>query len=323
MERFISVLAALLFLSASAKGATGLSSALLTNFNQQHFQVDLTAAPTNIIKISSNVIAGLLWTNKGGILQPTDLALPVEIDSQITFGPGMTNALYRDGSDLVYSNAASTAYFYVIGTSPNRAGFGNVGGHSSVLADSGGVIYLSPNQGVGGDVVVTSVSLTPDVETKSLGNSSSTGAWTNQWFKGTLYQQGMNDGFGNYSRLAISQADTNSPVVFNLQTSGTAGDPVGFAFQTNGVTLFTINGTGVEMAGTLIVSGMQWIAPQLVDTSTGAVYVALSPSVVTSYIKSGIDYPLYLTGNGATNRIDGGVVLVHAAYSGGNWYLSY
>lgn len=73
----------------------------------------------------------------------------------------------------------------------------------------------------------------------------------------------------------------------------------------------------------IIVAGVRWQSPQLVNTSTGAVTMALITNLNTTYVKSGLDFPLYLTGNGATNRVDGGLVWVQATYIGTNWFLKY
>lgn len=65
------------------------------------------------------------------------------------------------------------------------------------------------------------------------------------------------------------------------------------------------------------------IDPVFVDTSTGAVTIALSPVGWMTYFKSGMANPLYLTGNGATNTVNGSLVRVSASYIGTNWYVTY
>ena len=89
---------------------------------------------------------------------------------------------------------------------------------------------------------------------------------------------------------------------------------------------------GANWQGAISITGTTntWSATQnfatnvrLVDTSTGAVYLALAPLSGFTYVKTNSAYSLFLSGNGVTNQIDGSIVWVRTQYIGTNWFLQW
>ncbi len=120
MKYFFSVFALAISLSLPVRAATGLSSVLMTNLNQRSFTVDLTAAPTNMVKLnlkppgspdgpgdiwtfmSTNVFN--LWTNESLIYRPTQLQVQMNVTNLIS-----ANNLTASGGFLTDPSGESLA----------------------------------------------------------------------------------------------------------------------------------------------------------------------------------------------------------------------
>lgn len=160
-------------------------------------------------------------------------------DTNIFLGPGTTNAIFRtNGVDLAYWSATTgIAAFDVIQGNGHKASIG-VGNSGQLLlaAEAGAPAQLGDSAGAG---VRAYGSLFGPITDQGASLGGSTSHWLNEYLMGNFYLEGFRSGT-DYSRLSISQASTNAPVVFDMQTSGTAGYPRPFAFATNGTEVFRI-----------------------------------------------------------------------------------
>ena len=167
-----------------------------------------------------------LWTNIYGYLQPTDLTQPLFWTNSVTWGPGTTNAVFRSGKLLVYTNSSTSGTYPGIEVregNGQRARFLSGGNLATVQGEAGVSLldnittpnevrwfahYFAPNDNssqLGGDEFVTEK---PFYRVNS---------WTNLvwgFFGATTV---------DYSRLAISHTGTNGAVVFDSQAAGSAG----------------------------------------------------------------------------------------------------
>lgn len=171
----------------------------------------------------------------------------------LVFGPGPTNVLKRSGTGLSFTNGSSLPIFFDVQGPLGTAHFGETAGSAIVEADSGLNVWLSPNAGASGHIVVNSTSIAPDRDDVFyVGTAASNGAFHDSYFKGTQHAVGFNDGTGNYSWLALSHQGTNdgNTILFNTQAAGTAGTPRDFQF-TNGV-VHLDSTKGIELGGTTI-----------------------------------------------------------------------
>lgn len=101
---------------------------------------------------------------------------------QITFGPGSTNVLYRDGAHLIYTNGTTTGYSIKMsdpGGSGLLASYGVLnGGGAKVSVGTGQGIFLAPdNESI--SYVAQATAFGPSALNASLGTSASTGRWLN------------------------------------------------------------------------------------------------------------------------------------------------
>lgn len=63
----------------------------------------------------TNIIAGSsIWTNRSGTVGLINQALPIDIQTNIVFGPGNTNVLFRDGASIEYTNGAADVKIEVV-----------------------------------------------------------------------------------------------------------------------------------------------------------------------------------------------------------------
>lgn len=233
-----------------------------------------TIIVTNLTVIS-NLTADTLWTNKASVLQPSNLTLPVMLTNQLSFSEAMTNVLYSTGSDLVYTNLNASGTFFKISSDGLNYGYygvnGNVGKVIGPLA-----LYLQGTYGVPNYALLNSTLLGANPD-KSLDLGSAATHWKDLWLGGTEYIESYRS-VGDFSRLAISQANTNSPVVFDIQTwgSGTNGANQGFSFRTNGVEVGWFGGSsnsfvklaGDTMTGNLVIPNGTNTAPSLAFASS-------------------------------------------------------
>lgn len=153
-------------------------------------------------------------------------------DTNVFFGPGTTNVIGRSANDAFYSNsvtAGSGAVKWIVNNgSGNQARLVVRSNGDAGIEASTGFLWL-PSLTVSGTIIPSGDDI------YDLGSSSTSGAYRDLFLKGKLYVESLNDGAGNYSRLAVSQSSTNVPIVFDMQTAGTAGYARGYSFQTNGV----------------------------------------------------------------------------------------
>jgi hypothetical protein len=201
---------------------------------------------TNTYVIDNNTNTVGLWIETNSTLRPLHLDLPVMITNSLSFSEGMTNVLYRDGQDLVYSNklGSNPSYIRVKGTNSASASFGvTASGATTILAGSSQPIWMRPASGVFGDIILDTAKMAPDVDNFfDLGGSGNNTAWKDSYFKGKHYIVSTNDGVGNSSWMKIYS--TNGVGIFDLANAGTGFAPDKFSFRTNGVEVFSITGTG-------------------------------------------------------------------------------
>ncbi len=162
----------------------------------------------------------------------------------ITFGPGMTNTIYRNGVDIVYTNGliSGNAVSFKIGTPSGEAAFTQSGSVARVQGVNAVDLYDSTKtlrwaQGF----------LFPFESGVVLGGvgTSVNKAFGNLELDGHYYQYGYYDSTAtNYARLDVSFANTNSAIVFDSQSGGIAGSPKPFSL-TNATVYANINSSGV------------------------------------------------------------------------------
>lgn len=131
---------------------------------------------------------------------------------QIVFGTGGTNILYRTASSLIYA----------------------VDGHDllTVLPNGAWQTALRGSDNTG--VFLTSNNLVPEVDDgTSLGGDGVSSWWHNLGLKGSEWISGFLSGT-NYSRVEMKHAGTNSAIILDSQSAGTAGTPRDFQFDFNG-----------------------------------------------------------------------------------------
>lgn len=180
-----------------------------------------------------------LWTNNAGILEPVNLALPVEIDSQLRFGPGTTNVLYRLANDAYYTNGASTVYFYTVNGTGKRAAL-------EAASDGSGRLY-APDGFAALENATTRVQLNSSYFEPQTDGAVNIGGPVGKWFGDLGGHDIYADGYHNttnYSRLAVSHGGTNGVVVFDSQSSGNAGLPRDFNFDLNGTNYVALGQSG-------------------------------------------------------------------------------
>lgn len=159
----------------------------------------------------------------------------------LTWGPGSTNVLFRNGTVLEYDAYHSTTINVDFDTGKQiSTGVGPAGGallttspiielgnSTDVLDMVGGVIRGTASSGLG---------------LLELG-------YPNEPFY--IARAATNEVYGyfevnlaNYSRLAIRHTGTNGAIVFDSQSGGIAGAPRNFNFNANGTNLITLGYTG-------------------------------------------------------------------------------
>lgn len=96
------------------------------------------------------------------------------IDSQLIFGPGTTNVLYRSGTDLIYTNGSATPNLTVVKGDGTKVSLRmTTGSHGMIVAGAGSDLYLSSNNNGSGDYVANSGGFLPTSSgARSLGSSS-------------------------------------------------------------------------------------------------------------------------------------------------------
>lgn len=163
------------------------------------------------------------WTNILGVLQPIDLTLPVEIDSQLRFGPGATNIVYRDGNDLVYTNTGTDVKFAVSNGSSKAIALEAQSGSAVGLTTAGSPSSLFFRNGAD-QFSMASGKVAPTTDL-GLNLGDPTGPrWLDGAFAGTLYISGyLGSPVTSYSRLAISHTGTNGVILLSSQSAGNAG----------------------------------------------------------------------------------------------------
>jgi hypothetical protein len=167
----------------------------------------------------------------------------VATDTNIFFGPGTTNVLTKNDTNLRYTNGAANVDIEVINGSGKQALFGiNTGGQVEVRAGTG-INALSLSDGT--DIITLFAGgFRPATYPIDLGSGA------NPWGP-NFVMSGFQSGGTSHSRLAISHTGTNGAVVLDSQSAGIAGPPRGFVFATNGVTKATI-----ATNGDLTIAGM-------------------------------------------------------------------
>lgn len=174
--------------------------------------------------IGSGVGGSSRWTNIAGVLQPIDLTAPVGWTNQVILGPGTTNVLYRDGTDLVYTNGATSPVLLLHNGSGSTVSFGF--GSSGTIAQMSGVsgVALGWSAGlldlggaVGGTNIAGSVPFNLGTVGKPFWNVESEGVTRIYGYNA------LND--IDYARLSISHTGTNASdrILFNSISAGTAG----------------------------------------------------------------------------------------------------
>lgn len=177
----------------------------------------------------------------------------IHLDSQSAGTAGAPRNMYFDfgGTNqfrMVPGSAES--FLQVVGSSGELASFGQVGGSPQVLSASGKVIWLRPDAGANGDIIVNSSAIAPDVDNQfSVGTASSNGAMKDSYFKGHQHAVGMNDGAGNYTWLDLYHGGTNDAIHFDSQSAGTAGSPRPFYFGFNNANKAFLGPLGSLMLG--------------------------------------------------------------------------
>lgn len=162
------------------------------------------------------------------------------LDGGIIFGPGVTNILYRNGNDLVYTNGYQYPNLLVYGSNGDPAFFGL---NASLLGDAA---QVSGPKGVnlGWDVAqlalyATNIAPSVPMELGSLGSP-----FGNLSMDGSAILYGYNpEDAVSYSRLVISHSGTNGVgdgITFDSQAIVDGGTPRDFLFQSNGVTVAKI-----------------------------------------------------------------------------------
>lgn len=163
-------------------------------------------------------------------------------DGEIIFGSAGTNTLQRSGTNLKYINGYNEFTLDFQGPS-GTASFGQTGGFPEVKASAGNSIWMRPNSGLGGNLLISDGTISPDLDNYfSFGTAASNGSFMDSYFKGHQHAVGTNDGSGNYGWLDLYSDNTN--IVFNSVTAGTVPAVNGFQFQSNGVPVVTIGTDG-------------------------------------------------------------------------------
>src|ERR1051325_3716034 len=174
-----------------------------------NISIDQVVSGTNVT-ITVNSSGDNLWINNSGILQPKDLTLPVRIDSQIRWGPGSTNALYKRTNMLGYDNVLTFRsdggqQYSGIGVEATDGGAGIIAGYRN--GTYGGV------QIIGKDFAQIGIG-TSNIKIDSQGVSPNSGGtmplaghdvpFGNAYFSNTVQIIGFLSGSGSdYSDLAI------------------------------------------------------------------------------------------------------------------------
>lgn len=268
----------------------------------------VTADPGSIWR---NTSAGSVWRKATGVgntgwiefsstaINPTDNYIPfrtnsttflnspwyvtstnASIDSQIIFGPGTTNVLYRNGEHLFYTNGAANVDIKINNGSGKTAAFGlNAGGQAELRAEgTANAVSLSNGTDI---LTLFSNGFYPATYPISLGSSA------NPWGP-NFYMAGFLSGT-NYSRLYLNHSGTNGSVILDSQGSGTAGSGRPFAFRIDGTNYLAIRqvsgqpyldlvNTGTSTTGSITESSGQLT----VSDSSSVGLNAGSQSLVTS-----------------------------------------
>jgi len=192
----------------------------------------------------------------------------------VIFGPGVTNVLSRDGTALVYSNPYTTVSqtplvafkhgttnrYVFLSDHPVSGGNGlniygenginNVtfgtksdGNDAHITADTGGAVWLSPNQAGSGSYAFVSTGFAPDTDGKNIGTI--TNPWGDRSMTGSdsIYGHRSGAGYTNYSRLVASHTGTNGFANFNTEAANDAGPPRPINFQIGGTNMMRIDST--------------------------------------------------------------------------------
>lgn len=155
-------------------------------------------------------------------------------DGQITW-LGQTNALYRSGPQLVYTNSAVSGNGVTLRLQNGNGNFGVVGvdqdEQAALGAGAGKVVRLEPNNGS----VIYAASSTAFYPSSlaSLGVSGS--PWGTNF-----YLSGFQTSLTDFSQLHLYHGGTNDAIHLDSQSAGTAGSPVPIDFDFGGTNLFRV-----------------------------------------------------------------------------------
>lgn len=277
-------------------------------------------------KIVGGIGTGDLWTNNAGILEPVNLALPVEIDSQLRFGPGATNVLSRYGDrSLLYTNSATSAQ----GSVNIEVKNGN-GVDTGITANDGlGTVQTTAAQlglqanGVQVNVGQGANSFFPSVGTTKLGYSG--GEWnslylTNQivWGPGTtnvVYRSGNDLVYTNNSTDTKFVVANTSGTFLSLEAQSLTGF-LSAAGSANAVGLR--QGTNQVLLSGGVFSPIPDSSQSLGSQSERWLNYAISGTGYTyGYLTNSTNYSLLSVHHTGTNGVGAGIILESQANGGG------
>lgn len=180
------------------------------------FGTSITHSSGNIVDVKNN----------------TTNVLSVQYDGALIFGPGTTNVLYRNGTDLVYTNGAQQSQLKVVvgdGSFASIYPVGSGAGYSVFRSSQIGLRLLNS----GSQYSFQDSTFSPlgtGAQSFSLGNNTADGGWDLIYLdnQGSGYFYGSGIGSGNYERGAIKHNGSSSGWVFDIQASGTGSYRPGF-----------------------------------------------------------------------------------------------
>lgn len=190
---------------------------------------------TTFFRFTTNGVANFSFSDSGGMQfnASTGQVAALNHDAFYTsvpfiFTPGITNKMYRSGTDIIVTNGGSDSKFTLYSGSGKGLSL-EIQGATAALSTAGISVPLTLRSGAD-QVSLNAGSLNP-VSDLSLDLAQPSGsAWNNLTIGGIEYVRGFVSGT-NYSRLAISHTGTNGAVIFHSQSAGTAGTVgVPFAF---------------------------------------------------------------------------------------------
>lgn len=189
----------------------------------------------------------------------------LHLTNQIVWGPGTTNALFRNGTSLVYQNGyvggttneifalrngTTNRYVFMSDFPASGANGLNIYGQNGVnsvtfgtkldgidahvTADTGGAVWISPSRQSSGSYAFVTTGFVPDTDGKNIGTI--TNPWGDSSQTGTHYIYGHRSGTGytNYSRVEFSHTGTNGLANINSSSANDAGSPRAINFQIGG-----------------------------------------------------------------------------------------